>query len=161
LLDVALSAVGDKGLFVKELEQALLAGEVDLCVHSCKDLPSQLPARLALAAFSERADPRDVLVIPAKASAASLSLPDLPPGAVVGTSSLRRAAQLRALRPDLELRDVRGNVDTRLRKLAASQYDALILAAAGLDRLSLTAAGDRFESDGASFVAWRIPSDQM
>lgn len=161
LLDVALSAVGDKGLFVKELEQALLAGEVDLCVHSCKDLPSQLPARLALAAFSERADPRDVLVIPAKASAASLSLLDLPPGAVVGTSSLRRAAQLRALRPDLELRDVRGNVDTRLRKLAASQYDALILAAAGLDRLSLTAAGDRFESDGASFVAWRIPSDQM
>ena len=180
VLDVALSAVGDKGLFVKELETALLEQQVDLCVHSCKDLPSQLPAGLVLAAFPERADPRDVLVVPenakckmqnAKADAdADADAEDgafsilhfaLEHGAVVGTSSLRRASQLRAVRPDLELRDVRGNVDTRLRKLAAGQYDALVLAAAGLDRLGLVGAGGRVESDGAAFVAWPIPAALM
>jgi hydroxymethylbilane synthase len=165
VLDVALSAVGDKGLFVKELEQALLDRSVDLCVHSCKDLPSALPDGLALAAFPERADPRDVLVVLASrtgAVAAPISLLELPHGAVVGTSSLRRASQLRALRPDLELRDVRGNVDTRLRKLAEGQYDGLILAASGLDRLGLTAHGDAaLLSDGVAFAAGRIPTDQM
>jgi len=183
VLDVALSAVGDKGLFVKELEQALLDRGVDLCVHSCKDLPSQLPDGLTLAAFPERADPRDVLVAvdrgtggpgdwgSANHAGAGQAVPSSPPppfplsmlsaGAIVGTSSLRRACQLRALRPDLDLRDVRGNVDTRLRKLADGQYDALVLAAAGLDRLGLTGGGDRLESDGVPFVAWRIPTGQM
>jgi hydroxymethylbilane synthase len=146
VLDVALSAVGDKGLFVKELEQALLDHEVDLCVHSCKDLPSELPAGLTLAAFPERADVRDVLVLhaagrvqQAESEHTPLSIlhSALPQGAVVGTSSLRRAAQLRALRPDLVLRDVRGNVDTRLRKLVEGQYDAIVLAAAGVMRLGL------------------------
>jgi hydroxymethylbilane synthase len=176
VLDVALSAVGDKGLFVKELEQALLAGAVDLCVHSCKDLPSALPAGLTLAAFPERADPRDVLVVPEHAerslqsaaaegagapSACSMLRAELGRGAIVGTSSLRRACQLRALRPDLELRDVRGNVDTRLRKLAAGQYNALLLAAAGLDRLGLVGEGGRMASDGAAFVAHPLPAELM
>ena len=189
VLDVALSAVGDKGLFVKELETALLEQQVDLCVHSCKDLPSQLPAGLVLAAFPERASPLDVLVVPARdrvtewqddkvralqiqddtegAARLTLSPPRLvtlsvlQQGALVGTSSLRRASQLRAVRPDLELRDVRGNVDTRLRKLAAGQYDALVLAAAGLDRLGLVGAGGRVESDGAAFVAQPIPAALM
>lgn len=158
VLDVALSAVGDKGLFVKELEQALLAHEVDLCVHSCKDLPSLVPAGLTLAAFPERADHRDVLVTPGTAGG---GLDGLRHGAVVGTSSLRRAAQLRAVRPDLDLRDVRGNVDTRLRKLAEGQYEALVLAAAGLDRLGLVGAGGRLESDGAEFVAAPIAVELM
>jgi hydroxymethylbilane synthase len=158
VLDVALSAVGDKGLFVKELEQALLAREVDLCVHSCKDLPSLVPDGLTLAAFPERASPLDVLVTPGDAGA---GLDGLRHGAVVGTSSLRRASQLRALRPDLELRDVRGNVDTRLRKLAEGQYEALVLAAAGLDRLGLVGAGGRLVSDGHSFLARPIPAAQM
>jgi hydroxymethylbilane synthase len=152
VLDVALSAVGDKGLFVKELEQALLANEVDLCVHSCKDLPSALPEGLTLAAFPARADVRDVLVrrlgdweIGRLGEIENGQQPGEPPpqslnlsiSALVGTSSLRRAAQLRALRPDLQLRDVRGNVDTRLRKLTEGQYDAIVLAAAGLVRLGL------------------------
>lgn len=143
ILDVALSAVGDKGLFVKEIETALLAHDVDLAVHSCKDMPSLLPDGLTLAAFPARVDPRDVLVLPltegeppAVASGNPLDL--LPQGAIVGTSSLRRACQLQALRPDLDIRDVRGNVDTRLRKLDEGQYDAIILAAAGLRRLGLT-----------------------
>jgi hydroxymethylbilane synthase len=163
ILDVALSAVGDKGLFVKELEQALLDREVDLCVHSCKDLPSALPAGLTLAAFPERADPRDTVVVMGQAIDDHSSF--LPTGAVVGTSSLRRASQLRALRPDLTLRDVRGNVDTRLRKLADGKYDALVLASAGLDRLGFTdagAAGPRpFEAVGARFVSLPIPAAQM
>jgi hydroxymethylbilane synthase len=173
VLDVALSAVGDKGLFVKELEQALLAGAVDLCVHSCKDLPSAIPAGLTLAAFPARADPRDVLVVPLRGgqdaevegvgghSAASMPHAALAPGAVVGTSSLRRACQLQALRPELQLRDVRGNVDTRLRKLADGQYDALLLAAAGLDRLGLVGEGGRVLSDGAAFVAHPLPAELM
>jgi hydroxymethylbilane synthase len=158
VLDVALSAVGDKGLFVKELEQALLDRAVDLCVHSCKDLPSVVPDGLALAAFPERADARDVLVV---RGTDQVTLSALPQGAIVGTSSLRRAAQIRALRPDLELRDVRGNVDTRLRKLAEGQYEALILAAAGIYRLGLLGEGGRLVSDGVAFVATPIGAEQM
>ena len=109
ITDVPLAQVGTKGLFTKEIEEALLAGAVDLAVHSMKDLPTDLPGGLALAAVPERQDPRDALV--------GMKLHDLPPGCKVGTSSLRRAAQLRALRPDLEVEPLRGNLDTRLRKL--------------------------------------------
>ncbi len=168
ILDVALSAVGDKGLFVKELEQALLDHEVDFCVHSCKDLPSVVPDGLTLAAFPQRADPRDTLVLNAASFTGDnpqFSIADLPQGAVVGTSSLRRASQIRAVRPDLQLRDVRGNVDTRLRKLAEGQYEALILASAGLDRLGFTDAtldGPRpCEAVDARFVSLPIPAAQM
>jgi hydroxymethylbilane synthase len=161
ILDVALSAVGDKGLFVKELEQALLDNEVDLCVHSCKDLPSLLPTGLILAAFPERADPRDMLVAPAGGANLDDGLNSLRQGAVVGTSSLRRASQLRALRPDLDLRDVRGNVDTRLRKLAEGQYEAIILATAGLTRLGILDAAGQIVCDGVSFVSHPIPAEQM
>ncbi|NNJ08947.1 hydroxymethylbilane synthase [Chloroflexales bacterium ZM16-3] len=171
ILDVALSAVGDKGLFVKELEQALLDREVDLCVHSCKDLPSVVPDGLTLAAFPQRADPRDTLVMPAvnkageAADVAHCSLLTLPMGAIVGTSSLRRASQIRAVRPDLQLRDVRGNVDTRLRKLAEGQYDAIILASAGLDRLGFTDAtldGPRpIDAVDSRFISLPIATEQM
>ncbi|HXE57526.1 MAG TPA: hydroxymethylbilane synthase [Gemmatimonadales bacterium] len=129
LLDRPLGDVGDKGLFVAEIEEALRRGEIDLAVHSAKDLPSDLPADLCLAAFPERADPRDVLV------SRLGGLADLPPGARVGTGSPRRACQVRAARPDLAIVPIRGNVDTRLRKLDAGDYDALVLAAAGLVRL--------------------------
>lgn len=144
ILDVALSAVGDKGLFVKEIETALLDGAIDLAVHSCKDMPSMLPDGLTLAAFPPRVDSRDALVlpvsdVPAQMTAADNPLQVLPTGAHVGTSSLRRACQLRALRPDLDLLDVRGNVDTRLAKLDEGQFDAIILASAGLTRLGLSA----------------------
>ncbi|MEO8661658.1 MAG: hydroxymethylbilane synthase [Bryobacteraceae bacterium] len=125
--DVPLAKVGSKGLFTKEIEEALLAGTIDLAVHSLKDLPTVLPAGLTLAAIPEREDVRDALV--------GATLDALPQGAKVGTSSLRRAAQLRALRPDLVLETIRGNVDTRLRKQAEGQYDAIVLAAAGLRRL--------------------------
>ncbi len=131
ILDRSLSdaAVTDKGLFVEEIEAALRDGRIDLAVHSAKDLPSLLPPDMAIAAFTERADPRDVLVSPHGTLAA------LPPGARVGTSSPRRTCQLRAARPDLTVLDIRGNVDTRLRKLAEGRYDAIVLAAAGLLRL--------------------------
>ncbi|MGC9333887.1 MAG: hydroxymethylbilane synthase [Anaerolineae bacterium] len=129
--DRALAQVGSKGLFVKEIEAALLAGEIDLAVHSLKDMPTQLPPALSLGAILERADPRDALVVRGEAA----ELDQLPEGALVGTSSLRRRAQLLAIRPDLRVQDIRGNVDTRLRKLREGQYDALILAAAGLVRL--------------------------
>jgi len=135
LLDVALSQVGGKGLFVKEIEAALLAGEVDLAVHSMKDLPTALPEGLCLAAVPPRVDPRDALVLPEGGTSDLVGGLPLPEGAVVGTSSLRRQAQLLYLRPDVEVADVRGNVDTRLRKLDEGQYDALLLAAAGLLRL--------------------------
>ncbi len=132
---VTVTTAGDRGIgeadksrWISELERALLAGEIDLAVHSGKDVPTELPDGLELVAIPERADPRDALC-----GAASLSA--LPPGARVGTSSLRRAAQLRAEREDLEIVPVRGNVDTRLRKLAAGEYDALVLALAGLARL--------------------------
>ena len=124
----ACGAGQDKARFVKEIEDALLRGEVDLAVHSAKDVPGELPDGLAIVGVPERADPRDALC-GADAIAA------LPEGAVVGTASLRRRSQLLALRPDLDVREVRGNVDTRLRKLADGEYAALVLAAAGLARL--------------------------
>jgi hydroxymethylbilane synthase len=127
ITDVPLAKVGTKGLFTKEIEEALLDGRADLAVHSMKDLPTELPEGLVLAAVPEREDPRDAVV--------GKRLADLPQGAKVGTSSLRRAAQLRALRPDLQVESVRGNLDTRLRKLDEGQYDAILLAAAGLKRL--------------------------
>jgi hydroxymethylbilane synthase len=127
ITDVPLAQVGTKGLFTKEIEEALLEGRADLAVHSLKDLPTELPAGLVLAAIPAREDPRDVLV--------GKRLADLPPGAKVGTGSLRRAAQLRKVRPDLWIEPVRGNLDTRLRKLDAGRYDAIVLAAAGLKRL--------------------------
>ena len=129
ITDVALSKVGTKGLFTKEIEEALLDGRADLAVHSLKDLPTELPAGLVLAAVPEREDPRDAVL--------GKRLSDLPQGAKVGTSSLRRAAQLRTLRPDLAIESVRGNLDTRIRKLDEGQYDAIVLAAAGLKRLGL------------------------
>jgi hydroxymethylbilane synthase len=132
ILDRPLSAIGDKGLFVAEFEEALRAGRIDLAVHSAKDLPSELPSDMTLAAFPHRADPRDALV-----SRDGRPLAELPEGALVGTSSLRRACLLRHLRPDLRIADVRGNVDTRLRKLHEGQYDAIVLAAAGLERMGL------------------------
>jgi hydroxymethylbilane synthase len=125
---------GDKARFVKELEEALLAEEIDLAVHSAKDVPSELPEGLAIVGVPERADPRDAVC-------GATALAELPEGAVVGTSSLRRRAQLLALRPDLEVRDLRGNVDTRLRRLAEGEYDALVLAAAGLARLDRAGEG--------------------
>jgi hydroxymethylbilane synthase len=127
--DVPLAALG-RGAFVSEIEAALRERRVDVAVHSAKDLPSQLAPGLRLAAVLERADPRDVLV-----SRAGAALRDLPQRARIGTGSPRRACQLRAARPDLDVVDVRGNVDTRLRKLAAGEFDALVLAAAGLIRL--------------------------
>jgi hydroxymethylbilane synthase len=132
ILDRALSKVGGKGLFVKELEVALEEGRADLAVHSLKDVPMELPEGFVLAAVMEREDPRDAFVSPRFAT-----LADLPQGAVVGTSSLRRLVQLRARRPDLRIEPLRGNLDTRLRKLDEGLYDAIVLAAAGLKRLGL------------------------
>ncbi|MEB2284806.1 MAG: hydroxymethylbilane synthase [Polyangiaceae bacterium UTPRO1] len=132
----SLAALGGKGLFVKEIEEALLRGRIDLAVHSLKDVPAVLPAGLELAATPPRADPRDVVVSPA-----GVGLERLPAGMRVGTSSLRRRAQLAALRPDLAVVDMRGNVDTRLKKLAAGEVDAVLLAAAGLERLGLAPSG--------------------
>jgi len=127
ITDVPLAQVGGKGLFTKEIEEALLAGAIDVAVHSLKDMPAALPAGLTLAAFPEREDPRDALV--------GCTLAELRPGVRVGTSSLRRAAQLHALGLGLAIETLRGNVDTRLRKLDEGQYDAIVLAAAGLRRL--------------------------
>jgi hydroxymethylbilane synthase len=124
----AAGPVGDKSRWVSELERALLAGEIDVAVHSAKDVPAELPDGLELVAFPEREDPRDAIC-------GASSLAALAPGARVGTSSLRRAAQLRAARADFEVVDARGNVDTRLRKLAEGEFDALVLAVAGLNRL--------------------------
>lgn len=132
ILDVPLSRIGDRGLFTKEIDEALLERRADLAVHSLKDVPTRLPEGLVLAAVSERADPRDVLV--ARGGVPG-SLATLPPGARVGTSSLRRRAQLRAARPDVEVLDIRGNLDTRLAKLDRGEYDAILLAAAGVIRL--------------------------
>ena len=130
ILDVPLAQIGGKGLFTKELEVAMLSGEIDLAVHSLKDMPTELPAGLTLAATTTRMDPHDAFV-----SQKYGSLADLPQGAVVGTSSLRRKAQLLRLRPDLNIVSLRGNLDTRLRKLDEGQFDAIVLAAAGLRRL--------------------------
>jgi len=134
ILDRSLSKVGGKGLFVKELEAALEDGRADIAVHSLKDVPMDLPEGFALACVLEREDPRDALVSPRYAA-----LAELPHGAVVGTSSLRRVVLLRALRPDLRIEPLRGNLDTRLRKLDEGHYDAIVLAAAGLKRLALDA----------------------
>lgn len=132
ILDRSLSKVGGKGLFVKELEVALEEGRAHIAVHSLKDVPMELPEGFALACVMEREDPRDAFVSPRYAS-----LEALPQGAVVGTSSLRRQVLLQALRPDLKIEPLRGNLDTRLRKLDEGQYDAIVLAAAGLKRLKM------------------------
>lgn len=134
ILDVPLAKVGGKGLFVKEIEDALLDRRVDLAVHSMKDVPAELPAGLHVAIVPEREVPFDAFV-----SVRYQTLADLPQGGAVGTSSLRRKAQLAALRPDLQISDLRGNLDTRLRKLDEGIYDAIILAGAGLNRLGLQA----------------------
>ena len=138
ILDVALAKIGDKGLFTKELEAQMLVNRADIAVHSLKDLPTNLPEGLMLGCITEREDPADALVMHAKNK--DLTLATLPEGAVVGTSSLRRLAQLRHHYPHLTFKDVRGNVITRLEKLDSGQFDCLILAAAGLGRLGL---GDR------------------
>ncbi|MFD3445428.1 hydroxymethylbilane synthase [Microbacteriaceae bacterium 4G12] len=130
ILDVTLSKVGGKGLFVKEIEQAMLNKEIDLAVHSMKDMPAVLPDGLTVGCTPKRVDPRDVLI-----SKTGVSFEELPEGAVLGTSSLRRSAQLLASRPDLEVKWIRGNIDTRLRKLQEEDYDAILLAAAGLKRM--------------------------
>ena len=132
VLDVPLYKVGGKGLFIKELEEAMLRGDFDLAVHSMKDVPGIVPAGFELACVPEREDPRDAFL-----SRTGCSFADLPEGAVVGTSSPRRAAQLLFLRPDLEMRTLRGNVETRIRKMREGEYDAIILAAAGMKRLEL------------------------
>lgn len=131
VVDVPLAKIGDKGLFVKELEEALLAGHIDLAVHSVKDLPSQLPQGLSIRLVLEREDPRDVLV-----ARDGLRLATLPEKAIIGTSSLRRRAQLLHWRPDLTIVPLRGNVDTRLRKLETERLDGIVVAAAGLVRMS-------------------------
>ncbi len=134
VLDRSLAAIGGKGLFLKELEEAMQDGRADLAVHSLKDVPMQLDPGFALAAILARANPFDAFV-----SNHHANFNDLPKGAVVGTSSLRRQAQIRALRPDLQLRDLRGNVNTRLAKLDAGEFDAIVLACAGLERLGFDA----------------------
>jgi hydroxymethylbilane synthase len=132
ITDVALAKVGTKGMFTKEIEEALAEKRVDLAVHSLKDVPTELAPEFELAAIMKREDPRDAFI-----SVKYAALDDLPRGARVGTSSLRRQCQLKAIRPDLEIFPLRGNVDTRLRKLESGEYDAIILAAAGVHRLGL------------------------
>ncbi|SDK41387.1 hydroxymethylbilane synthase [Sediminibacillus albus] len=130
ILDVTLSKVGGKGLFVKEIEQAMFDKEIDMAVHSMKDMPSELPEGLAISSIPVREDHRDAFV-----SNNDILLSELPEGAIVGTSSLRRAAQVKAARPDLQIKSIRGNIETRLRKLEEEDYDAIVLAAAGLIRM--------------------------
>src|SRR5579864_1095394 len=145
ITDVALSKVGAKGMFTKEIEEALAAGQVDLAVHSLKDVPTELQPEFELAAIMKREDPRDAFI-----SVNFCHLDELPQEARVGTSSLRRQCQLKSLRPDLQVIPLRGNVDTRLRKLESGEYDAIILASAGLNRLGL----DRH-------MRYRIEAEQM
>jgi len=145
ILDVPLAKVGGKGLFTKELEVELAAGTVDMCVHSMKDVPTELPEGLIIAAMPARVDPRDALV-----SGAGYTLETLPQGARVGTSSLRRIAQVRGLRPDVEIVDVRGNLDTRMRKAENGEVDIVILASAGITRMGW-----------ADRITGYIPTDQM
>jgi hydroxymethylbilane synthase len=133
ITDLALAKVGTKGMFTKEIEEALAAGRIDLAVHSLKDLPTELSSGFEIVAITEREDPRDAFC-----SRNYSKIEDLPQGARVGTSSLRRQAQLKAIRPDLDIHPLRGNVDTRLRKLEEGEYDAIILASAGLKRLGKT-----------------------
>jgi hydroxymethylbilane synthase len=132
ILDVPLAQVGGKGLFVKEIEEAMLRGEIDIAVHSMKDVPTEFPEGLGLYCITEREDPRDAII------SRNLKFADLPQGARIGTSALRRQAQLLKLRPDLEMVMIRGNVETRIRKLEDERLDAVILAAAGLKRLGFT-----------------------
>jgi len=132
ILDVPLAKVGGKGLFVKEIEEALLDGRIDIAVHSMKDMPAHIPAGLCIGAVPERETPVDVLI-----ARAGLRLQDMGPAPTIGTSSLRRAAQLRHIRPDVQIVPLRGNLDTRLRKLAEENLDAIVLAAAGVKRLGL------------------------
>lgn len=134
ILDVPLAKVGGKGLFVKELEEAMLSREVDMAVHSMKDVPSELPEELHIGIVTKREDPRDAFL-----SVKYKSFAELPAGAKIGTSSLRRKSQLAALRPDLVIDDLRGNLDTRIRKLDEGMYDAIILATAGLNRMQWSA----------------------
>ncbi|MCF6092668.1 hydroxymethylbilane synthase [Microaerobacter geothermalis] len=148
ILDVTLSKVGGKGLFVKEIEQALLDGEIDFAVHSMKDMPAEMPPGLTLGSVPKRVDPRDCLI-----SKDHKTLDQLPDGAVIGTSSLRRAAQLKKLRPDLEIRSIRGNLNTRIRKLEEENLDAIMLAAAGLIRLGWEHIITQFLSEGVSIPA--------
>ena len=145
-----LSVIGGKGVFTKELEDALLDGRIDIAVHSLKDLPTILPEGLSITAICEREDPRDALVLAAGSEFDATAIGNLPRGAIVGTSSQRRLAQLRCWRDDLVIKDLRGNVDTRIRKLDEGQYDAVILASAGLMRLGLQ---DR--------ISLRIPIEHM
>lgn len=133
ILDVTLSKVGGKGLFVKEIEQAMLDEEIDMAIHSMKDMPAILPKGLVIGCIPEREDYRDVLI-----SKDHTPLKDLKPGSIIGTSSLRRSSQLLAYRPDLEIKWIRGNIDTRLKKLETEDYDAILLAAAGLARMGWT-----------------------
>lgn len=130
ILDVTLSKIGGKGLFVKEIEMAMLNGEIDMAVHSMKDMPAELPKGLIIASIPKRADHRDAFI-----SKKYDSLMSMPSGAIVGTSSLRRSAQILAKRPDLKIKWIRGNIETRLRKLNEEQYDAILLAVAGLERM--------------------------
>lgn len=171
ILDTPLAKIGGKGLFVKELEQAMLEGRADIAVHSMKDVPVDFPDGLELHTICEREDPRDAFV-----SNCYKALSELPAGAVVGTSSLRRQCQIRAQRPDLVIKDLRGNVNTRLAKLDAGEFDAIILAAAGLIRLEMAeriasfvsvedslpangqgAVGIECRSDDAQVQAWLAP----
>jgi hydroxymethylbilane synthase len=145
-----LSLIGGKGVFTKELEEALLDGRIDLAVHSLKDLPTIIPEGLLIAAICKREDPRDALVLRQAPKEVVTSLHSLPQGATVGTSSPRRLAQLKHLRSDLVIRDLRGNVDTRLRKLDEEQYDALVLACAGLRRLGM-----------ANRISVAVPASEM
>lgn len=165
ILDVALSKIGDKGLFTKELERALLAGEVDCCVHSMKDMPTQFPNGLEISCMLTREDPRDGFVHPL-----GIHFEDLPMGARVGSSSLRRRAQLLALRPDLDLADIRGNVQTRLSRTESGEFDATLLAVAGMKRMEMDAhITEIFEPDvlcpavgqGAIGVEIRSADDEM
>jgi len=138
ILDVPLAKIGGKGLFVKEIEEAILRHKVDMAVHSMKDVPTELPEGLHLAAICRREDPRDALISKVQSSEFKVqSYKDLPHGATVGTSSLRRLCQLRNIRPDLKIVQLRGNLDTRIRKLDEGQFDAIIVAVAGVKRLGL------------------------
>ncbi|MFS0554372.1 hydroxymethylbilane synthase [Brevibacillus sp. 179-C9.3 HS] len=144
ILDVTLSKVGGKGLFVKEIEQSLFDKETDFAVHSLKDMPAELPEGLVIGAIPKRVDPRDVLL-----SKDGKTLDELPQGALVGTSSLRRSAQILAHRPDIQIESLRGNIDTRMRKLEEGNFDAIILAAAGLERVN-------FEGEISQFLPVEI-----
>lgn len=133
ILDISLSKIGGKGLFIKEIEEALLKDEVDIAIHSLKDLPADIHEEFELVAFTEREDPADCLI-----SKNSLGLNDLPMGAKIGTSSLRRAFQIESIRPDLEILPLRGNIHTRIRKLEEGQFDAIVLATAGIKRMDMS-----------------------